>query len=259
MSKKLSFGERTIFAEGYGFSPKKVMRDPSISIELKGFYAYISSYTGGGVTAWPGTKRIMQELGIGKQRLFKLIKEAQEKGLIKVEKVRNEKGQFMNNTYHIVVELTKAQHNPCPTCPDTANPDTAHPYPARPDTNSNIDLKVTDTNSNSKYKYSPDHLVVAEHLLARIRENKPDYKEPNLKKWADDIRKMEQYDNRSLERIKEVIDWCQKDNFWCSNILSADKLRKQFDRLEMEMARKQRRQKDVPRAFRLLQEWVDEG
>lgn len=236
MGDTLSFGEGTIFAEGYGFSPKRVMRDPSISIELKGFYAYISSYTGSGVTAWPGTKRIMQELGIGKQRLFKLIKEAQEKGLIKVEKVRNEKGQFMNNTYHIVVEPTKAQYNPCPTCPDTANPDTAHPYPAGPDTNSNIDLKVTDTNSNSNY--SSLQYKLAELLKQKILENHPTAKVPqDLTRWATEIERAIRIDKRDPSELAKVITWCQSDTFWRANILSAKKLREKYDTLYLQMKR----------------------
>jgi len=92
--------------------------------------------------------------------------------------------------------------------------------------------------NDKKVIYSPDHLAVAEHLLIRIRENKPDFKEPNLKQWANTIRLMEERDNRSLERIREVIDWCQRDEFWQSNILSADKLRKQFDKLEIQMNRR---------------------
>ena len=95
--------------------------------------------------------------------------------------------------------------------------------------------------NDKKVIYSPDHLAVAEHLLIRIRENKPDFKEPNLKQWANTIRLMEERDNRSLERIREVIDWCQRDEFWQSNILSADKLRKQFDKLEMQMNRRPRK------------------
>ena len=42
-------------------------------------------------------------------------------------------------------------------------------------------------------------------------------------------------DKRKPERIEAVIRWCQQDPFWQSNILSAETLRKQFDRLELRM------------------------
>ena len=236
MGDKLSFGEGTIFAEGYGFSPKRVMRDPSISIELKGFYAYISSYTGSGVTAWPGTKRIMQELGIGKQRLFKLIKEAQLKGLIKVEKARNNQGQFTNNTYHLVIEPSKAQFNPCPTQPDTGTPYTVQPYPGKSDTNSNIDPTVTDTNSNNNY--SSLQYKLAELLKQKILENHPTAKVPqDLARWAAEIERTIRIDKRDPSELAKVITWCQSDTFWRANILSAKKLREKYDTLYLQMKR----------------------
>ncbi len=242
MKNILSFGEGTIFEEGYGFSPKKIMRDPTISIELKGFYAYISSYTGNGKTAWPGTKRIMQELGIGKELLFKLIKEAQEKGLIKVEKVRNNKGQFTNNQYSLVIEPTKAQLKPCPDSPDTATPDTAPPYPARPDTNSNIDLIVTFTNSNSNYsssqKPNTTEYKLAELLKQKILDNHPTAKVPrDLTKWAAEIERAIRIDKRDPAKLAKVISWGQSDPFWRANILSAKKLREKYDTLYLQMER----------------------
>ena len=199
-------------------------------------YAYISSYTGNGKTAWPGTKRIMQELGIGKELLFKLIKEAQEKGLIKVEKVRNNKGQFTNNQYSLVIEPTKAQLKPCPDSPDTATPDTAPPYPARPDTNSNIDPTVTDTNSNNNY--SSLQYKLAELLKQKILENHPTAKVPqDLARWAAEIERTIRIDKRDPSELAKVITWCQSDTFWRANILSAKKLREKYDTLYLQMER----------------------
>ena len=44
-------------------------------------------------------------------------------------------------------------------------------------------------------------------------------------------------DGRTPERIEAVIRWCREDAFWQSNILSTTKLRKHFDRLELQMGR----------------------
>lgn len=85
-------------------------------------------------------------------------------------------------------------------------------------------------------KYLPVHLELAEHLRRRILENKPDARLPrSLGKWAETARLMIERDGRSPERIRQVIDWCQSHHFWWRNILSMDKLRQQFDRLEAEM------------------------
>ena len=74
-------------------------------------------------------------------------------------------------------------------------------------------------------------------LLNEIKKNKPDFLEPNLQLWAKDFEKMLRIDKRGHRRIPEVIRWCQQDDFWQSNILSPSKLRKQFDKLEMQMNR----------------------
>lgn len=89
-----------------------------------------------------------------------------------------------------------------------------------------------------EYSFSDEHLSLASYLTKLILENKPDYHFTgnNYKeKWANEIRLMVERDNRKINKIREVITFSQKHHFWKRNILSADKLRSQFDRLEMEM------------------------
>jgi len=106
-----------------------------------------------------------------------------------------------------------------------------------------IDLFVPEIIPDEKTpKFKPEHMELAERLRDRILKNKPDAKVPtSLNQWADTIRLMIERDNRSLIRIAEVIDWCQQDEFWRGNILSAGKLREQFDQLEIKMAEKTKR------------------
>ena len=68
-----------------------------------------------------------------------------------------------------------------------------------------------------------------------VKTNNPKAKEPNLQRWADDVRLMMERDKRTEEEIKTVIDWCQQDSFWKSNILSTRKLREKFDQLYVKM------------------------
>jgi len=91
-------------------------------------------------------------------------------------------------------------------------------------------------------KFQPEHMELAEHLLARILQNKPNYKRPrSLDSWANTMRLMVEQDHRSPERLRTLIDWCQSDGFWWRNVLSADKLRDKFDQLEADMLAKERR------------------
>lgn len=76
---------------------------------------------------------------------------------------------------------------------------------------------------------------LAQLLLVCILSRKPSFKTPNKQQWCKDISLMLGQDKRNPETIKSVILWCQSDVFWCNNILSPAKLRKQFDQLELKM------------------------
>lgn len=92
----------------------------------------------------------------------------------------------------------------------------------------------SDSDSDSKCQNSIEFRL-SSLLLQLILLRKADYKKPNLKVWAIHIDRMMRLDKRTPSRIEAVIRWCQKDTFWQTNILSTNKLRKQFDRLEMQM------------------------
>jgi hypothetical protein len=85
------------------------------------------------------------------------------------------------------------------------------------------------------YDQQSVYYQLALRLFNKIRENNPSFKEPDLQKWADDVRLMIERDNRTEQQVAYLIDWCQQDSFWRANILSPAKLRKQFDRLVMQI------------------------
>lgn len=88
-------------------------------------------------------------------------------------------------------------------------------------------------------------------LLTNIRKNNSKFKEPNLQKWADDFRLMIDRDKRTVEQIVNLIDWCQEDNFWKSNILSPAKLRKQYDQLVMKIKAEEQKNNKKPQHISL--------
>ena len=89
-----------------------------------------------------------------------------------------------------------------------------------------------------KVKCSENHSELAVLLESKIKERIPKHRfmgKDYLKKWADIFRLMEEKKEATTSEIKELIIWVSKDDFWYKNILSADKLRKQFGRLWAEM------------------------
>ncbi|WP_416334003.1 hypothetical protein, partial [Anaerospora hongkongensis] len=87
--------------------------------------------------------------------------------------------------------------------------------------------------ATKQYAFDDEHLELAQKLLDCILEHKPNFKAPKtLDQWANTMRLMIEQDKRRPAVIASIIAWSQKDQFWQNNILSADTLRKQFDRLE---------------------------
>jgi hypothetical protein len=103
---------------------------------------------------------------------------------------------------------------------------------------------------------------LALRLFKNILNNNPDYKEPNLQNWANDVRLMMKQDKRTEEQISYLMDWVQNDSFWKTNILSVSKLREKFDQLVMKVKedinkKNTSTEKQMPRAYKSLQDWAD--
>ena len=59
-------------------------------------------------------------------------------------------------------------------------------------------------------------------------------KQPNItKSWIQEMNRIITIDERSPREIKYLIEWSQRDPFWCSNILSPKSLRAKFDQLRL--------------------------
>jgi hypothetical protein len=98
-------------------------------------------------------------------------------------------------------------------------------------------IKEFDTMSN-EYK-------LARYLEFEIIENRKKLglkpmAEPDLQQWAKQIDLMIRVDKLDPHEIKDVIDWCQQDDFWKTNILSTLKLRKHYVKLAFMMASNRR-------------------
>lgn len=92
------------------------------------------------------------------------------------------------------------------------------------------DIDIEKEKENKEYVLS---LILYKYIL----RNNPEYKKPNLYDWAVHIDYMIRLDKRKPQKIYEIIKWCQQDNFWHKNILSTEKLRKQYDKLVINMVK----------------------
>jgi hypothetical protein len=115
--------------------------------------------------------------------------------------------------------------------------------------------KGREEKKEEKKSFSSDSLRLSGLLANLIAENnlqnrsvQPGTREQSIQGWAVDIDRMLRLDSRTPEETEEVIRWCQEDSFWRSNILSASSLRKQFDKLTLQMQDNNRSEERAPLA-----------
>lgn len=98
--------------------------------------------------------------------------------------------------------------------------------------------QAADTKKPSKkYDDESDYMKLADFFVKQIRNNKADFKQPNMQKWADDFRKLVELDSRDKREISRIIKWAQQDSFESGVVLSPDKLRKRYDELAIKMSK----------------------
>jgi hypothetical protein len=119
--------------------------------------------------------------------------------------------------------------------PDRLGPDSLPTYSGlSPSEDKDKDKGQAEGEVEDKVKsHNGEPLRLAELLLSLIRSRSSTFKQPNIQKWASHIDLMLRLDKREVSHVETVIRWCQMDSFWQNNILSTEKLRKQFDQLEL--------------------------
>ena len=98
-----------------------------------------------------------------------------------------------------------------------------------------LKLKLKTKTKKKTYLETSDEFRVAEFLYHNILKHKPDYKQPNLQKWAAEADFMLRIDKRSLDTAKKMIVWVQSDVRERIYTMSTTSLRKNFDMLEIKM------------------------
>jgi hypothetical protein len=106
------------------------------------------------------------------------------------------------------------------------------PSPSVRDTDVSLTLSEKPPKTKKPLEHEADAYRLSALLRSRILINNEKAKTPkDLRKWAEDIDKMIRLDNRTPEEVENMIYFSQQDTFWQTNILSAGKLRDQFDQL----------------------------
>lgn len=115
------------------------------------------------------------------------------------------------------------------------------------DINNTMSQQSSDDDKPTDIKFDEDSVEIqlARFMISEMLRVKPDSKVPkddvkSLQSWAKHIDYMIRLDKRTPRQIAELFRWAQNDTFWCANIRSPQKLRKQWDTLELQRSRSKR-------------------
>lgn len=189
---------------------------------------------------FPGLETLSEKTSMSRRGVQKVLAKLEERKLIARGR-RYIDGRRSSNQYslHIGSGLHEqnsrehCSHNPslgerCTNLRELSSPDTS------------VSIRSDHT---SQKKLTQEDRASAKRIFELIRRLNPSHKDPNIEKWADDVRLMRERDRRTHEEIESLFRWANQDEFWQSNVLSPQKLRKHWDRLVIQRDRGNRRTK----------------
>lgn len=238
----------------YAQISRALIRDENISPMLRWLLIYLLSNEDG----WKiSPRQIINHLkpqGIGRKKVYSLFNEGIEAGYIERFTVLENNLTRVNYRISEQAKFKKCfRRDPNGDAEDRHAEQGHYKKEHKKEEHKKEEIRLTSRSTPPGGKAPPPSakaLEISFFLLNKILEMKPDIRKPRIEKWEKTIDRMIRLDKKDPGKIEEVIEWVFTDEFWSINILSADKLRKQFDRLELQMTQKalkdpQKRIKDV--------------
>lgn len=121
------------------------------------------------------------------------------------------------------------------TAPEAA--DKGHAEGTQRAATKNVKNDENEINTPAKLTCNAEDIQMAEWMLSVLLVDQPSIKKPNIQSWANTIRLMRERDGRNYQAMANVWKWARQDNFWASNILSANKFREKYDTLQAQSTR----------------------
>lgn len=211
--------------------------------------------------SYPSQKMLMEDCNLtNKTTLINAINELEEKGIIKKECIKGKGNKYYLTSYECVTSseyvtsyesvttpVTKVQQHQlrkCNTTNTNINTNTITnnnmsdskesdepPGAFKDSINTNKTTKSSKTKRATKvFEENSIEYKLSKKLYQYVLEVKPKTRKPDLQKWSKDFNLILRKDERSLEDLKNVIDWIfngdsNSSNFWKKNIASPGALR----------------------------------
>jgi predicted transcriptional regulator len=185
---------------------------------------------------FPGHQKLAEIIGASKPMVIKSLKRLEDMKLIEIQR-RTEGKQKLTNIYNILGVVNTVNQGSKQGLLGVVN-DVNQGSKQRLHKHKPYNINQMNINKSSKdFADDSPPMTLAKKLQTHILSNNPKAKTGNLQKWALEFDRMMRLDSRSYDEIVQVIEFSQRNSFWMSNILSAKKLREQFDRLYLQSQR----------------------
>jgi len=214
-----------------------ILRNKNLSWKAKGLLCYLLSLP----DDWEiNLKHLENQAKDGSESLRSGLKELEEEGYLLHKSNRNESGQFSGHEWIVYEDPFEDVDK---KIPKSENPKLVTQNSANPillSTKDNQELKNKEKSPKPKKVSLPSAIAseISFFFFEEIKKNNPDHKPPNFDKWAVEIDRLIKIDKRHSNEIKALIIWSQENSFWKGNILSPESLRKNFDRLRIQLNEK---------------------
>lgn len=225
-------GARIVTVEGFAIVPRAMLADTRLSATELRVYLALAARVNAHMECWPSRKTIAEDAAISLSVAQRALNRLRDLRYIQWEKRARDDGSSTSNIYRLggitpgVVDDTPPVSPATPPRVKSDTPPVSNPTPLERDTKKK--------NSSSELRTDVEELL--EHLEKRIEGNGS--KRPTRgQKARDAMRLLLDKDGRTIEQVHTAIDWCQDDQFWRANILSAATLREKYDTLRLQATR----------------------
>lgn len=233
----------------------EVLNSKEMTFELKGLYCFLVSKPSG----WSfSAERISSQTNDKIGTIKRLLRELEALELLVRTKVKSEQGKFIGIKYEILETIVTKRDIGC--CVGTQSDDGYRDNISN--TNNNSNTNSSNTNKEIMSEQSSDdtpllnldttnqtlEIKITKSFFDLFRNNQKEngvtiftkYDKTKLKTWLVHVKRMIEIDKISIEDLREVHVWLsdpkyRNSEFWRKNIISTQKLREQFPKLQSAM------------------------
>lgn len=235
----------------------EVLNSKEMTFELKGIYCFLISKPSG----WSfSAERIASQTNDKIGTIKRLLRELEDMELLVRTKVKSDKGKFCGIKYEILQTIVTKRDDGY--CVGTQRDDGYRDNISNTNNNSNTNSSNTNKDILSEIKISNDNpllidldvtnekleVKITKSLFDLFRRNQIEqgvtvfkrYDRTRLNSWLTHIDKMIRIDKVTREELQSAYVWLsdgkyKNSEFWRKNILSTEKLREQYPKLQIAM------------------------